>query len=135
MSLKELLLSPSQGEEGEGGGGVGGWGSLFPIKIGLCSLVPEITFKLNLNLLIPKIVYVPLFPKLFSDCSHVPQFKLAIFSCSPKPLEGTYYCKFLYSKRPACIFGKQIVRWASIYSRNEIIFTPIFITELRSDQF
>ena len=87
-------------------GGRGG-GPLFPIKIGLCSLVPEITFKLNLNLLIPKIVYVPLFPKLFSDCSHVPQLKLAIFSCSPKPLKGTYYCKFLYSKGQLAFSGSK----------------------------
>ena len=36
-----------------------------------CSLVPEITFKIVPRLLIPKIVYVPLFPKIFCHRSHV----------------------------------------------------------------
>ena len=49
----------------EGGGGGGGW-VLFSLKICLCSLFPEITFKLVPSFLIPKLFmflrYFVIFP-------------------------------------------------------------------------
>ena len=69
----------------------------FPLKIYLCCLVPEITFKLVPSFLIPKIVYVPLFPKIFCHCFPVPQFKLAVFPSFPKPLGGTLMLNLLFS--------------------------------------
>ena len=59
--------------------------SLFPLKICLCPL-PEIAFKRVVSFLIPKMVYISLFPKIFCLCSSVPQFKLAMFQCSLKPV-------------------------------------------------
>ena len=38
----------------------------------------------------PKL-FVPLFPKIFCLCSPVPQLKLAMFPCSPKPLGNPRY--------------------------------------------
>ena len=70
--------------KGEGGRG-GGPCPLVPFKICLCSLVPENTFKLVPSFLIPKIVYVALFPKIFCHCSPVPQFKLAMLPYPPSP--------------------------------------------------
>ena len=65
---------------------------MFPLKICLCSLFPEITPKLVLSVLISKMVYVRLFPKVFHLCSPVPKFKLAMFSSSPKPLGEPQKC-------------------------------------------
>ena len=53
-------------------------GSLLPLflyykfKLSLCSLVLEITSKRVLSFLIPKMVYVQLFPKIFCLCSLFP---------------------------------------------------------------
>ena len=40
-------------------------------------LVPEIAFKLVLSFLIPKMVDIPLLPKIFSLCFPVHQFKFS----------------------------------------------------------
>ena len=62
---------------------------MFLLNISLCSLVSEITSKLVLSFLIPKMVYVPLSPtRILCLCSPVPQFNLSLFSSSLKPLGG-----------------------------------------------
>ena len=43
----------------------------------------EDLFPAFLSLKLFKTVYVPLFPKIFCNCSRVPQFKLATFPSSP----------------------------------------------------
>ena len=40
----------------------------------------------------PKTFFVPLYPKIFCLCSRVPQLKLAMFPCSPKPLGDPQCC-------------------------------------------
>ena len=70
-----------EGGEGGGKGGKGeGGGSLFPLKICLSSLVPEITSKLAL--LFPKIFCLWRFP-----CSPV-QINPHMFPYFAKPWEG-----------------------------------------------
>ena len=82
----ELTGPPRKEEEEEEkvGGGEGG-GSLFPFKIFLCFLVPEITSKLVLSFLISKMVYVLLLPEIFCLCS--PYYLFPLISHVPNPWE------------------------------------------------
>ena len=79
---KELEMTSSQGR------GRGVLVLLFPLQIRSYSLDPEITSKLVPSFLVPKMVCVPLFPRIFCLLFPVPQFKLAIFPCFPKPVGG-----------------------------------------------
>ena len=58
-----------------------------------CSLVPEITFKIVPHLLIHKIVDVPLFPKIFCDCSHVFAFAQKLAMRMPNSWKIDLYSK------------------------------------------
>ena len=76
-------------KRGGGGGGGGGLVPLLPLKICLCSLVPEIISKLVLSLLMPKMFYVPcspvqishvlLFPKIPGRASTMPHIARPIY--------------------------------------------------------
>ena len=80
--VSQCKWGPHRGKgRGEGWGG----GSSFPLKICLCSLAPKLLSNFQtLSFLIPRMVYVPLFPKLLCILFPVFQFKLAMISSSPK---------------------------------------------------
>ena len=72
--------------EGLIGGEGGELRTLVPNKIFLvfpCSLKVCLRFWCSL---FPKIYFVPVFPVLFSFCSHVPRKFIAMFPCSLRPL-------------------------------------------------